>query len=295
MISAAWVYDAGASALRALPDFRGKWQLVGVLHRGLLPLVRHDERVRLVTMKDGSRMTWDVSDASEAHAYWLGCYDDALSKAVIRLLPRHAVVLDVGANVGAWTVPLARAARELDGRVVAFEPVPSNRSRLEDTVARNDLGNVVRIEAVALGDKAGEVGMWLRSSVTGASTGTAAVTEEGGHLRVQMVTLDAWMERAGIPHVDFMKLDIEGAELLLLRGASDTIGRHRPLILAEFDAYWMSTFGLTRAQAEAWASENAYEFLRWDGRQGRFAHSPDVGAEAFLLVPRERQAQSSSS
>jgi len=279
--------------MRALPDFRGKWQVVGVMHRGLLPLVPPDARVRLVTMKDGSRMRWDLDDFSEAHAYWLGRFDDAIRAAVLALLPAHAVVLDVGANVGAWTVPLARALQHGGGQVVAFEPVPSNRARLTDAVARNGMESVVRVESVALGETAGEVGMWLRTSVTGATTGTAAVTREGGHLRVPMCTLDEWMVQTALPRLDFMKLDIEGGELLLLRGAGETMERHRPLVLAEFGGYWMSTFGITRADAESWAVAHRYGFFHWDRHAKRFVAGAHEGDEDSLLVPDERLHQMS--
>ena len=175
--------------------------------------------------------------------------------------------------------------------MVAFEPVPSNRARLDDAVSLNGVESVVRVESVALGETAGEVGMWLKSSVTGATTGTAAVTREGGHLRVPMCTLDQWMEQSALPRLDFMKLDIEGAELLLLRGAGETVQRHRPLVLAEFEGYWMSTFGITRVDAESWATAHRYGFFHWDRYSRRFVPGMHAGADESLLVPNERLDQ----
>jgi hypothetical protein len=74
----------------------------------------------------------------------------------------------------------------------------------------------------------------------------------------------------------------------LLRGAGGTVQRHRPLVLAEFEGYWMSTFGLSRADAESWAVAHDYGFFHWERHARRFVPGTHAGAEESLLVPRER-------
>ncbi len=93
---------------RSLPHFRGKWQVVDRLHRALLPLRGAGDDLRTVRMKDGSLMTWSLRDAAEGRAVWLGMWDDQMRDAVCARLTTGAVVLDIGASVGAWTVPMAR-------------------------------------------------------------------------------------------------------------------------------------------------------------------------------------------
>lgn len=277
------LYDRAARISRALPHFRGKWQVVGAMGRLLLPLRGSADPLSTVRMKDGSLMTWDLRDPTERRAAWLGVWDDAIRRAILARLAPGAVVLDIGASVGAWTVPLARSIGA-DGRVIAFEPVPANRDRLERAVADNALRNVT-ISALALGDAVRSVDMWLRASRTGAASGTAAVVPSGqGHITVSMQPLDVWAREAQLTRLDFIKLDVEGAELMVLRGGEETITRLRPMILAEFDEYWMSTHGLTVADGAQWAAEHRYALLGWDRRAARW-RSVERPEGDTLLVP----------
>lgn len=280
------IFDAVASLCRRLPHFRGKWQAVDVVRPLLLPLRRRAPALCTVRMKNGSLMTWDVRDASEGRAAFLGWWDDDVREAVCQRLDPNAVVLDVGANVGAWTVPFARRLGS-GGHVFAFEPVPANRERLERAVSQNELANVT-ILPFALGDADATVDMWLRSSVTGAASGTAALVPAGaGHVTTTMRPMDAWVEQAALDHLDFVKLDVEGAELMVLAGAEQTVARFRPLILAEFDEYWMSTRGQSPAHARRWADEHRYRMLAWYRRQKRFVETETPAGDTTLLLPEE--------
>lgn len=280
-------YDGAARFSRSLPHFRGKWQVVDQLHRALSPMRGSGDDLRTVRMKDGSVMTWSLLDADEGRAVWLGIWDDEIRDAILARLAPGAVVLDIGASVGAWTVPMARRLGAA-GRVYAFEPVPANRARLERAVTANVLDNV-SISAFALGDSARSVDMWLKSSQTGANTGTAAVVPTGtGHLTVSMRALDDWAVEQKLHRLDFIKLDVEGAEFFVLAGAEAVLARHRPLILAEFDAYWVSTHGRTTDDVTRWAMAHDYQMLRWDRRRREFLPTNAPGDTETLLVPGER-------
>jgi len=162
------LYDRVARFSRLLPHSRGKWQLVGAIDQLLLPVRRGADPLSTVRMKDGSLLMWDLRDPAERRAAWLGDWDDAIRATIMARLPRNAVMLDVGASVGAWTVPLARRIG-IGGQVVAFEPVPANRARLERAIAANALQNVT-VSSLALGDMARTVDLWLRASNTGADS-----------------------------------------------------------------------------------------------------------------------------
>lgn len=282
------LYDGAARFARSLPHFRGKWQVVDRLNRALLPLRAAGDDLRTVRMKDGSLMTWNLRDPTEGRAAWLGIWDDFIRDAVCARLAPEAVILDVGASVGAWTVPMGRRLSGA-GHVYAFEPVPANRDRLGQAVAANGLHNIT-VSPLALGDSSRQVDMWLRSAQTGADSGTAAVVPAGtGHLTVSMCPLDDWALQAGLQRLDFIKLDVEGAEFLVLAGAEQVISRFRPLILAEFDEYWISTQGRTPADAARWAMDHDYRLLSWDRYQRRFVPSDAPGVDETLLVPVERE------
>ena len=117
----------------------------------------------------------------------------------------------------------------------------------------------------------------------------ASVVPTGtGHLTVSMRTLDDWATEQDLQRVDFIKLDVEGAEFFVLAGAEQVLARFRPLILAEFDAYWISTNGRTAADVTHWAAAHDYRLLSWDRHRRAFLPSDSPGDEETLLVPSER-------
>ena len=283
------LYDRLAALGRATPNFRGKGSLARALHRRLRASAIARDPMREVLMRDGSRARWDLRDDAEALACWLGEADDDVRNALLTRVAPDAVVFDVGANVGWWTVPLARRLAPEGGRVIAFEPVPANRARLEWAVRANVVEGSVQVVPVALGDAPGELGMWLKSEETGAGSGTAALVTGSGpsHLRVPVVTLDQWTAEQGVRRCDLMKLDIEGAELMMLRGAERFVAETRPLIFGEFEAYWLSTFGVTFVDVANWATRMHYRMLKWEPLREQFVPLTEVsvGIQDVLLEP----------
>lgn len=145
------------------------------------------------------------------------------------------VALDVGANIGEWTVPLARLTGPT-GRVIAFEPNPPAADALRRTVVINRFTHV-SVEAIALSRSAGHAGLVVPS-------GDNEVADRGrarlGPLRgggptviVATDTLDAAVARAGLSRVDFIKLDVEGHEAQIIEGGLGTLRRFRPVLIVE--------------------------------------------------------------
>jgi len=157
-----------------------------------------------------------------------GRYERHLTALLPRLLPEDGVALDVGANAGAITLSMAHLARH--GQVVAFEAAPRNADRLAANVARAGMRNV-RIERVACYDDPGELSL----SYTDEHTGGARVAHhpDASDVRVTAVALDDWMAASGLTRLDLVKIDVEGSELRVLRGARETLERFRPTLIVE--------------------------------------------------------------
>lgn len=131
------------------------------------------------------------------------------------------VVIDGGAFAGDTSLYFAHLAGER-GRVVAFEFEPGNLGLLEQNLELNPgLSTRVEVRRAALWDQDG-VELGFRPF------GPATAIVENGESTVVTETIDALVARGGLDRVDFVKLDIEGAELAALRGASDTLRRFRP-------------------------------------------------------------------
>jgi FkbM family methyltransferase len=181
-----------------------------------------------------------------------GLYEAPVQTAVAAELRAGDVVLDVGANIGFLTVLAARMVGPA-GRVVAFEPVPGNAQLVRRNAALNRQAQVQVVQA-AVSDQEGTATLVLARYVGGAALeGADRPPDACGELSVPVVTLDGWLAaNAGrLPGpVRLVKVDVEGAEAAVLRGADALLRGQRPLVLLEVDA------------AAAAAAEAKYEACR---------------------------------
>lgn len=167
-----------------------------------------------------------------------------------RFLQPGMTVLDIGANQGLYTL-LASQRVGSRGRVFAFEPSPRERRALRLNVMVNRCRNVT-IESSALGNEEGDSELYLvQGPETGCNSLRPPVLMEGtsSPVRVSITRLDRWIREQSIERVDFMKLDVEGAELSVLKGASELLNRNpRPVILAEVADIRTAAWGYRAAE-----------------------------------------------
>jgi FkbM family methyltransferase len=161
-----------------------------------------------------------------------GTLEPSVTEAMVRCVRPGHVFYDVGANVGYFTLVAARLVGPR-GRVVAFEPVPWCAEAVATNIALNDLRHAeVRTEAV--GDAGGRD---LLLVVADASQSMLASVERRGDTRdeihVDVVAIDDLVRAGTLRPPDVLKIDTEGAEILVLEGMRDTIARHRPKIICE--------------------------------------------------------------
>ncbi len=169
-----------------------------------------------------------------------GTFDAFLHQAVQgRIRLEGAVGWDVGAHFGYHSLALAAQGAQ----VVAFEPNALNAARLRENLARNpQLAARVRLRPEALSDREGTLEFVQSTDLEETSSGShlAAGTPPAGELayeRFQRVAVtcaraDALIA-AGEPPPTVMKVDVEGAEVLVLEGARELLRRHKPLLLVE--------------------------------------------------------------
>lgn len=169
---------------------------------------------------------------------------DSVLSGIRPFVAEDAVCLDVGANIGLYALAFSLLAPR--GRVYAFEPSPGSFRHLEENLAANRASNVSAFQ-LAFGEEpdttvqfhdvpfftAGsfvvDKSSFLTSEVLGATDFEARGT-----------TLDAFVAEQGLERVDVVKIDVEGAELSVLRGAGAVLAAHHPKVVLEFNS-----FGLT--------------------------------------------------
>jgi FkbM family methyltransferase len=172
---------------------------------------------------------------------------------VEKVLQPGMTVLDVGAHHGLYTLLTAKRVGP-QGRVIAFEPSPRERKRLMRHLRVNGCSNVSVVHC-ALGDRTGEADLFL---VEGRhdwfnSLRPPVVEERTCKVRVELRCLDDVLAELGIAQVDFIKLDVEGAELSFLHAANLLQSASRPAILAEVQDL--------RTQAWGYAAREIIQFL----------------------------------
>jgi FkbM family methyltransferase len=159
---------------------------------------------------------------SGSHGYWLGSYEFHKQKALQEALKVGDVVYDIGANVGFYSL-LASVIIGDSGFVYSFEPSPDNVRELRKHLELNQIKNCSVIDAAV----SSVDGQAIFDPSDDRCTGHLAVS---GNVRVPTLTLDGLVSRREIRPPHLMKIDIEGAELACLQGASEVIREHRPII-----------------------------------------------------------------
>lgn len=177
---------------------------------------------------------WIAESDAVSDMLFEGTFETAERALVRDLLRPGMTVLDVGAHAGLYTMTAARLVAP-GGRVIAFEPSARERARLERHLRLNRMREVT-IEPLAVGAVEGEVDLFV---VDGKQTGSNSLRPPPGEsvraARVPICRLDAYVTRHRLGRIDFVKVDVEGGERDVLRGAAALFGRDRPVLMCEIE------------------------------------------------------------
>lgn len=154
---------------------------------------------------------------------WLGSFENDKQGLFASVVRPGMGVLDIGANVGFYTLLSAALVGE-KGWVVSFEPLPRNLKFLREHVRLNKLRNVT-VVAAAVADTDGV------ASFASAEAHEMGSLSEDGQIEVEVLALDGAIESGRVPAPDVMKIDVEGAEARVLAGAAKLLATRRPTIL----------------------------------------------------------------
>jgi FkbM family methyltransferase len=159
-----------------------------------------------------------------------GHYEEALLKVVGDTLRDDFVILDIGANIGLFSVFAAR--RCPSGTVHAFEPGEKNLAHLQRNLELNDITNV-QVNAMGLYDRTGTLVFNFTAHNPAGSFITDLDVSDGTEETVKVSTLDDWARERQLARLDLVKMDVEGSELRVLRGGEKTLQEFKPALFAE--------------------------------------------------------------
>jgi len=144
--------------------------------------------------------------------------------------------IDVGANIGITSVTIARSIGK-DGKLYSFEPVREYFRILQQNLSSNGIDNVEALP-VALSDRIGETEFYLKELSSGIVFG-----KEAKKTRVSTVTIDSFVQQHEVERVDLINMDCEGSELLVLRGAKETLRQNKVKIFCEVHHGFLKQLG----------------------------------------------------
>ncbi len=257
-----------------------------------LSLVGEPPKQLVASAHDGRRFVVDLATGMQTTVYFLGEYEKPVSTIVETLIQDNdcKVFLDAGANFG-WYTSLFHKYAGGKGEVHAFEPVPSIFENLSRNWELMGCPQNVRINNLALGEAERVLAINL---FAGLSSGHASISTQDRNdaipFECRMVTLDSYIEDNKTEQVDFVKVDIEGAELGFLKGAERLFKqRKQPIWLIEMARNQTQNFGYFPNDLITFMKvRNDYRFYKIDELQeslieiGGFSKS-DIGANVICL------------
>lgn len=245
--------------LRYFPLRDGKARLYQAWHAALLPA----GRFQVARIDPGFLLRCDLADPEQRQVYFFQQYHERYEARLIQTALRPGDSFwDVGANIGYFAL-LAATVVGPTGFVVALEPGRQAFQRLQENIDLNKFPQINALE-VAAADREGTARLYADLS----QADTGANLFQGGERReweeVRTIPLDTLLQNHGYPPPQFLKIDVEGAELAVLRGAHMILSAHAPLLLVEMEDKTLGPAGLSK--------QDIADFLLPLGYRGAYLH-----------------------
>ncbi len=276
---------------------------LGAMARSYLALHRKQHRIfnhlagavgYLVRVKaklgNGMKINVVWNDIGGYEIWRTGWYEPSTVRAVAGLLQPGMTFFDVGANVGQYTL----LASGLNCTVHSFEPAPVIFQLLADNV--KPLAQSVQVNQSALSDVEEPVTLYMaQPGDLGSTSLTKQYCASGQTVEVPCTTIDNYMSKHAISRVDVLKIDVEGAESAVLRGAEKLLsGPHRPSIVIEYEETAQQRFGSSCAELTRFLTAHGYKLERIT-EHGTIPYTPtDPDDYSFNILARPTNTVSNS-
>lgn len=245
--------------LGSIPGVR---KLHSVLYNILKP------KGEVATSVNGFKMLLNSQDKGEVKDILLrGVYDKLETDIVRSCVSEGDMALDVGAHIGYFTLILARAVGS-SGKVFAFEPESKNFSMLQKNIEANKFKNVI-LENFALSSVSGKANLFLdKDNLGNMSFSASNIPNESlnGKIEVESKTLDDYTKKID-GKINFIKMDVQGAEGLVLRGGAGLIKNQKPTLLLEFWPYGLKNNGTDPLELLNGLRAAGYKFFILDAKK----------------------------
>jgi FkbM family methyltransferase len=239
-----------------------------------------------IVIRNGVRWDLDLNEGIDFSIYLLGMFERSTVNTYKKLLLPGNTVLDIGANIGAHTLPIAHTIGPL-GKIFAFEPTQYAYLKLVRNVSLNPaLAERIHVEQMMLSDRdnpSPSHALYSSWKLT-----TTQVSRHPKHLGQLMdITgartgrLDDFVAQLKLDRIDFIKIDVDGNECAVLRGAQRVLESFRPKILMEFMPYGLEESGHSLKELMELLKSAGYKILSVP----KLAPLPEDSEELGKLIP----------
>ena len=182
----------------------------------------------------GNVFTLYPSEYVDRHIFHDGIYERRFLDLLRSHFPGSSIALDIGANIGNHAIYLAKTF----ARIHAFEPNPTAFARLRANVEANGLGSKIALHEIGLGEKDERV-LFGENVVgnlgeSGFIKDASAVDSRFSVKELEIARADTFIDALALPHLEFIKIDVEGWEPSVFAGLRGTIAKYRPIVAFEF-------------------------------------------------------------
>lgn len=223
---------------------------------------------KTIRLRSGIRINADLDDWIGQQLYFLGEYEGEEMKLMGKILRKGGVFIDIGANIGLFSLHAARAVGK-EGRVIAFEPVSKNHSAFLQNISLNGFSHIT-VEKLAVSNMTEPVQIAWDEKELNMGMASAYLKSFSQSETVFAVTLDSYVKNHDISRVDLIKLDIEGGEFPALEGMEETLKKFRPPIIIEIKENVLNLTPYTKKEILDLLTERGYRQADWKGSEGNY-------------------------
>jgi len=232
------------------------------------------------TLDTGRKMIVTLKDFIQCTIAHVGEWEGPIHQAVRQFVGEGDVVLDVGGHVGYSTLHFAEWVGP-SGRVFVFEPLREHGARIEANVALNGFEDRVEVVRAAVSDRRGEIEFAASPPL---NSGMGAISPGRGGVRVPTIALDDWLQERRLDEIALLKLDIEGAEALAIRGLERTFAAKRiRAIFLEVHPDALPRFGSSTQAVLEQLGAIGFRLSYWDN-MSRFVEGPRPSDSLHVLA-----------
>lgn len=263
------------------------WEMLWKFSRLLFQLRNFFLRSRSLTVQVGDIAFQLTPDGAAAAGIWLGMKMEFEEiEFVLEHIKPGMTFVDIGSNAGVFSLAVATKMR--DGHIYAFEPSPWTFRLLQDNIRLNSLEGIIAPQQIALADYAGEAVLnvndkW-KDDLNTLGRPDPWYSRIKSQLTIPVTTLDAFARAEGIHRLDILKVDVEGAELLVFRGATTWLEREdAPLIVYESYSWLMGGFNYKPQDAMRFLHNYGYLFFEFSKSEKHLLQC-DIGHHDKTLI-----------